>query len=147
MLLGIAAIAFVVCLVSGFVRSTPPRYAEHVTRDKAPFGLPANATDISFCQGVRGTIAYEFTIDEDDFKAWVASGIGSFESNAASVPVAPITTPYTIRRYNALTRDLTGPEEITITQGLYYDWSKEDRGVHAAYDRTTGRAYYFAHFH
>jgi hypothetical protein len=146
LLLGITAIGAVTAMVSSFVRSIPPKYAEHVSRDHAPFGLPATASDISFCQGIRGTIAFEFTIAEDEFIAWVESGIGSLESNSANVALQPITTPYTIRRYYTLTRELTGPESITITKGLFYDWSKEDRGVHAAYDRTTGRAYYFAHF-
>lgn len=44
-------------------------------------------------------------------------------------------------------RTRTGPDEITINDGLIYTWSNEDRGVQAAFDRTTNRAYYFAHFH
>ena len=142
-----AAIVCMTALVTYFVRSTPPRYAENVSRDRAPFGLPAEATEISFCQGFRGTIAYEFTIDEKGFEEWVESGIGSLESDAADVSLQPITVPYSIRRYYALTANLTGPDSITIMNGLYYDWSKEDRGVYAAFDRTTNRAYYYAHFH
>jgi hypothetical protein len=147
LLAAVAVIAFVTCLVAHFIRSTPPRYAENVSRDKAPFGLPVNARDISFCQGFRGTIAYEFTIDEADFIAWVRSGIGSIESDAANVPLRPITTPYEIRRFYALSSGLAGPDSTTIANGLYYHWSKEDRGVYAAFDRTTNRAYYFAHFY
>lgn len=146
-LVAVTAIACVTALVNYFVRSTPPRYAENVARDKAPFGLPAEAAEISFCQGSRGTIAYEFTIDEKGFVAWVESGIGSLESDAANVSLQPITAPYSIRRHYGLTTKLTGPDSITIANGLYYDWSKEDRGVYAAFDRTTNRAYYYAHFH
>ncbi len=145
LLFAMATIAGVTALSSYFVRTTLPQYAEDVSRDRAPSGLPASAQHISFCQGVRGTIAYEFTIDEEDFVAWVESGIGSLESDAANVPVQPIIGTYTIDRYYALTADLTGPDSIAITNGLYYSWSKEDRGVYAAFDRTTGRAYYYAH--
>jgi hypothetical protein len=147
LLVAVTVIACVTALVTYFVRSTPPRYAENVPRNKAPFGLPAEATEISFCQGVRGTIAYEFTIDEKGFVEWVDSGIGSLESDAANVSIQPITAPYSIRRYNSLAENLTGADSITITNGLYYDWSIEDRGVYAAFDRTTNRAYYYAHFH
>jgi hypothetical protein len=147
LLVAVTAIALVTALVAYFVRSTPPRYAENAPRDIAPFGLPAEATEISFCQGFRGTIAYEFTIDEKGFVNWVESGIGSLESEAANVSIKPIAVPYSIQRYKSLTANLTGPDSITIANGLYYDWSKEDRGVYAAFDRTTNRAYYFAHFH
>ncbi|MEZ6089903.1 MAG: hypothetical protein R3C05_18120 [Pirellulaceae bacterium] len=147
LLVAVTAIACVPALAVYFVRSTPPRYAENVPRDKAPFGLPAEASDVSFCQGFRGTIAYEFAIKEDAFIEWVESGIGSVESDAAKVAIQPITAPYSIPRYSSLMATLTGPDSITIANGLYYAWSKEDRGVHAAFDRSTNRAYYFAHFH
>ncbi len=147
LLVAVSAIALLTALVAYFVRSTPPRYAENVPRDKAPFGLPAEATEISFCQGFRGTIAYEFTINEKGFVNWVESGIGSLESEAANISIKPIAVPYSIQRYNSLTADLTGPDSITIANGLYYEWSKEDRGVYAAFDRTANRAYYFAHSH
>ncbi|MCA9201927.1 MAG: hypothetical protein KDA59_02740 [Planctomycetales bacterium] len=147
LLVGVTAIACVTAPASYFARTSPSRYAENVSRDEAPFGLPAAAIEISFCQGQRGTIAFEFTIDEKSFVEWVESGIGSFESQAANVPLQPITGPYSIRRYSSLTSELSGPELVTITNGLYYDWSEEDRGVYAAFDRTTNRAYYFAHFH
>lgn len=147
LMVAVTAIALVTALVAFFVRSTPPRYAENVPRDKAPFGLPTEATEISFCQGFRGTIAYEFTIDEKGFVNWVESRIGSLESEAANISIKPIAVPYSIQRYNSLTADLTGPDSITIANGLYYEWSKEDRGVYAAFDRTANRAYYFAHSH
>ncbi len=66
LLVAVAAIACVTALVTYFVRSTPPRYAENVARDKAPFGLPAEATEISFCQGFRGTIAYDLPLMKRD---------------------------------------------------------------------------------
>lgn len=146
-LAGLSAVAFVAALAFYVVKSTPPRYAEHVSRDKAPFGLPPGARDVSYCQAPRGTIAYEFSIDEDRFVRWVESGIGSLESNAAEVPLESISETFTITRYYALMKNPKGPGSATIKDGRFYSWTKEDRGVYAAFDRATGRAYYFAHFH
>jgi hypothetical protein len=146
-LAALSAVAFVAALASYLVKSTPPQYAEHVPRERAPFGLPAGARDVSYCQGFRGTIAYEFTVSEDQFVEWVESGIGSLESNAADVPLKPIAEPFTITRYYALTKKLEGPDSVTIKDGLLYRWTKEDRGVYAAFDRATGRTYYFSHLH
>lgn len=143
----VGIIASVTALVTYLGRTTPPRHAEHISLHKAPFHLPVGASDISYCRGFRGTVAYEFNIDEKAFVAWVESGIGSFESRAARVAIEPIATPFSIPRYHSLASELKGPNSITITDGLYYAWSKEDRGVNAAFDRTTGRAYYFAHYH
>jgi hypothetical protein len=145
-----AAVTAMICiigLVIYFILAEPPQYAEHVSRDNALSSVPSQAIDISFCQGARGIVAYEFTIEEQGFVDWVQAGIGSIEAIAAKVPVRPIAKPYTIIRYNALTQKLSGPDLITISNGLYYEWTKEDRGVYAAFDRTTGRAYYHAHFH
>jgi hypothetical protein len=147
LLLAIAAIAFVVCVVTSFVRTNRLQFAEHVSRDEAPFSLPSEAHDISYCHGFWGTIAYEFSIDEPGFVDWVAAGIGTLESESYNVPLKPIVAPYTIRRCYALSRELEGPDTITIASGLFYHWSHEDRGVYAAYDRTTGRAYYYFHGH
>jgi hypothetical protein len=129
------------------VQTQLPKYAEHVDRDHAPSSLPVDATDISFTQGFRGTKAYEFSIDEDGFQRWFEQGIGSIESCAANIPLKPIEGGFSIRRYSGLTQKLNGPDFAHIDTGWYYTWSKEDRGVHAAYDSNTGRAYYYAHFH
>jgi hypothetical protein len=145
--LAIAIIASMTAITSQFIRSAAPRYAEQVDGSAAPFWLPAGATDISYARGHRGTIAYEFSIDESGFREWVDSGIGSIESQSAGIPVREIFSPITMRRYYAYWPERNGPDRITIKSGLHYSWSKEDRGVHAAYDRTTGRAYYYAHFH
>ena len=142
-----ATICLLTALTYSFIRSTPPRYAEDVPVADAPFGLPANANDVSFCQGFRGTIAYEFTIDETSFREWVNDGIGSIESNSSNTTLEPITAPVSITRYNAYSSDLNGPDSITVGTGLHYSWSFEDRGVYAVFDSTTNRAYYFAHFH
>lgn len=143
----VAAMVSVSALATLFIQAIPPRFAENVSSDKAPFGLPREATRVSFYQGYRGTIAYEFEIEEKGFVEWVESGIGSPESNSANIQLQTITIPYSVRRYTSLAPHLNGSDSITIANGLYYEWSKEDRGVYAAFDRTTGRAYYFAQFH
>ncbi|MCE9553526.1 MAG: hypothetical protein K8T91_09155 [Planctomycetes bacterium] len=145
--LAVTLVAVIAALVTSFVKAIPPRFAEHVDVAQAPFGLPPEAKDVSYFQGYRGTIAYEFTIDEAGFRRWVESGIGSIEAKSANVSLEPIEGSHTISTYHALTSALPGPEKVTLTDGLYYGWSKEDRGVHAAFDRVRQRAYYFAHYH
>ncbi len=146
-LLGVVVIAAMGATASYLVYTEPPGYAEHVDRFPARLGLPSGATDVSYCKGFRGTIAYEFTIDEKEFCEWVESGIGSIESESAGIPLKEIVEPSTITRYNAYSNELNGPEKIEVFNGLHYSWSKEDRGVYAVFDRATGRAYYHAHYH
>ncbi|MGN6544876.1 MAG: hypothetical protein ACTHK7_07490 [Aureliella sp.] len=142
-----AVVACMIALTAYLVRATPPQYAEHVSRDRSPIRLPDNATDVSYCQGDRGEIAIEFTTDEASFVRWAQSDIGSLESQSANIPIKPITGSHEISCYGMLSSKVTGGSRVTITNGLYYLWSKEDRLVHAAFDRSTGRAYYHAHFH
>lgn len=145
LLVGVAVIAELTASVTILVGQISPQYAEHVAPEEVPFELPANARDVSYCRGVRGSIAYEFTIDEEGFKDWINSGVGSIESISANVTLNSITSPVTIARFNSLSSGLNGPQSITITNGLFYSWSKEDRGVHAAFDRNKSRAYFEAH--
>jgi len=147
LLLAVGIIAALTGVASQFIRSSPPWYAENVDASAAPFGLPVGATEVSYCKGYRGTIAFEFTIDESAFREWVNSGIGSIESESAGIPLREITSPYVITRYHAYAPKLDGPNDITVNTGLYYSWSKEDRGVYAVFDRATSRAYYHAHCH
>lgn len=147
LLLATAIIATMTGITSQFIRSSAPRYAEKIDASAAPFELPAGATDVSYARGFRGTIAFEFSIDESGFREWVDSGIGSIESQSAAIPLREIDSPFAIRRFYAHSPERNGPDRITINSGLSYSWWKEDRGVYAAYDRTTGRAYYHAHFH
>jgi hypothetical protein len=146
LLVGVAVISEMIASVTFLLREVRPQFAEHVASKDAPFSLPVNARDVSYCQGVRGSIAYEFTIDEEGFKDWINSGVGSIESISAKVTLDPITAPVTIDRFNSLSRELKGPESITVSNGLFYSWSKEGRGVHAVFDRNTNRAYFEAHF-
>lgn len=145
--LPLAPIVCAAALGAYFIATEPPQFAEHVSRDLAPVDLPAGAVDVSYCLFVRGTVAYEFTISEQEFVQWAEGGIGSSESRGANVPVKPVNGAYSILRYSFFADELQEPNEAVVTDGLYYEWTKEDRGVYAAFDRKTGRAYYHAHFH
>jgi len=140
---GVLAVMFATTAI--LVYTSPPRYGEHVDGSAAPIYLPKGATDVSFARGNRGCVAYEFTIDEPAFRTWVESGIGTFESRCAGIFIREIEEPFTIYRYGINIRGADAPSEITVSEGLYYSWSKEDRGVHAVFDRTTNRAYYDFH--
>lgn len=147
LLLTITIVAAVTGLTAQWIRSSPPSYAEHIEAAAAPLTLPKGAQDVSYAKGSRGSIALEFTTDEASFRDWVSAGIGSAESDAARISLQTITSPFTIDRYYIYASELNGPNEIVINSGLYYSWTKEDRGVYAAFDDTSGRAYYEAHFH
>lgn len=144
LLAGVTILAVMTASVTFLVGQTNSQYAENVSREEAPIGLPRNARDVSFCQGMRGTIAYEFTIDEAGFKDWINTEIAP---RNPKVTLNSITNTFRITRYNSLSSELNGPDSITITNGLSFQWTEGDRGIHAAFDRTTNRAYYFAHFH
>ncbi len=77
----------IVTVVFGFacyvVRSTPPRFAEHVAAAATPIALPAGATDVCYYRGIRGFFFAEFSTDEQGFRDWVAAEIGWGRSQAA----------------------------------------------------------------
>jgi len=147
LLLGVVVVAVMAGFTKQSIQTCPPQFGEHVEAAAARVYVPESATDVSFARGYRGTISYEFNTDESSFRTWVARGIGSMEANAAGVPTREIVEPFRIERYGGIGRQLGGPKETEIVDGLYYCWRKEDRGVYAAFDRQTGRAYYHAHYH
>ncbi len=146
-----AAIILGVAITAGIVayqiHTSPTRLGENVSIDDAPRYLPRQATNISYCIGSQGQIAAEFDIGEAAFTQWVEAGFGTHESNAANVPLREIEGSYKIHRYYLIAHELDGPASVEIGNGLYYDWSVEDRGVYAAYDRGRGRAYIHIHSH
>lgn len=139
------ATTFIVIATSLMVSTIPPEFAENVEYARPPFGIPVGATSISFCQGSRGTIAYEFSIDESGFREWLQKTIDSMGPMYSRNSIEPITTTFTMKRYVSLKRELKGDPNISISDGLRYSWHKEDRGKYAAFDRTTNRAYYYSH--
>ena len=147
LILAVTVIAAMTAITTPLIRTAKPKFAEHIHAADAPFHSPAGATDVSYSRGFRGTVAFEFTCDELAFRDWVVAGIGSIEARAAAVPIREISSSHTITRYYAYASQLNGPTEIAVNSGLFYSWSREDRGVHAVYDRATGRGYYHAHYH
>jgi len=147
LLAGLTLICVMTGVTSWIARSVLPPFAEGVAASEAPVTLPAGARDICYANGPRGAIACEFTTDEASFRKWVASGIGSIESLSAKVHLAEITTPASLLRYHCYAPELVGTDRALVGEGLEYHWSKEDRGVHAVFDRVTGRAYYHSHSH
>lgn len=143
----LAAVCFICIVAIWLVFSASPRFAEQLESDVAGLGLPDHADDICYCRGPQGTIAYEFDTDERAFREWIAGGIGSLESAASETRLVPIQTPVAITRYCAFSLDLPGEKSANVRVGLHYSWTQEDRGVHAVFDSSTNRAYYYAHFH
>jgi hypothetical protein len=145
-LMGLAALVSLALAGFATVREVPPQSAMHVSAAESGLPLPAGASDVCVQHGFRGTIYYHFQIDEAGFFEWAAER-GTFESDADRVPIKPIGPGgFTIQTCSD--NPATGPlVEHTITRGWYYDWRKEDRGIHYGYDADQGRAYYRAHFH
>jgi hypothetical protein len=148
LLIGVGLLSIAMAITAYGLRAQYPKDAEHVGRNDVPFSLPDNATDVSYHSGLRGTKAYEFTTDETAFRRWVEEGIGSIESNRSSANLEEIVGEHRIRRYrDFLPNQSDDDRQATIIDGLQYSWHQADRGVYAAFDRRTGRAYYYAHFH
>lgn len=138
-----AALSIVLVGIPIGFRDIPPQRALHVSAEEARLNLPAGAHDVCVHRGFRGTIMYNFAIDEAGFWEWEKSRGGSLESQAANVEIKPITGGFTI--YTCSDDPTQSIIEHTISRGWFYDWDKEDRGLHYAYDADLGRAYYSAH--
>ncbi len=95
-------------------------------------------------RGFRGTITYEFSIDEPGFWAWVKDWPASIESQAAGLAVEPITVPTSVRGCSCESEEPPYPE---VTHGWRYSWSREDRNVAFIYDPDHGRVYFHANYH
>ncbi|MDA0658637.1 MAG: hypothetical protein O2931_07575 [Planctomycetota bacterium] len=141
------AVGCVAAITAGLVIYYPLPAAENVTRDKVPFRLPPNATDVSYCNGYNEMAAFEFTIDEPAFMEWVRNGVGFPVVGTPEEFLKPISTPVEMQRCYGMNWRLVGPSSVTIANGWYFRWRSADDGVYAAFDRNTNRAYYSRHFH
>lgn len=145
-LLGLAAVvALVAGLTTHFVRTTGPQYAEHVSPREAPFYVPPGASDVCYCRGPRGSIAYEFTIDEQGFRTWVLVGLAGLESTDHERRIQPVDNPTRVIRYAHFCGRLSAQPSATVSHGCY--WQNGDGWKYAVFDRNAQRAYYFASFH
>jgi len=104
--------------------------------------LPSTAKDVSYYRSYDYT-AFEFTIPEADFLAWV-------KSNQWDKETKPIEAPFKIGRYTAgptFQRKPDDPLDHTAAKGYFmarFFKGREgnDEGMRAAYDAENGRAYY-----
>jgi hypothetical protein len=116
-----------------------------VDADDVPADLPVDAHDVNYIERPRGSFSCEFSCGEQAFRAWIAGGVGSIESRAARPQLVEITAPVAVRDMGRTNGPSIG--NVIVTKGLIYQWSKEDRGLFAVFDRSTGRAYYDFHSH
>ena len=143
LLLLTTVVAIVVGIAAYVAKSGKPPTVEHVTAAESGLNLPTGAHNVSYGRGVRGSIAYEFSCDEQAFKNWVAGGIGSWEAISSGVTLQEIESPVCIEIYKSFAQPVQPVHSVIVTNGLSYDWSEEDRGVRGVYDRDAGRGYYF----
>ena len=131
LLMGPAALIAVAVLVGKPQSGTAESAAD------APISLPSDATDITYYLGNAYPVrCYNFRTSEDAFVAWASS-----QSN--------------LRRVDRIGHQLLTPilaqnrkvrlEPIPNSEYIYFSWSEEERGQHAAFHRVGGRGYYFAH--
>jgi hypothetical protein len=136
----IAALSAVLAGATFGYRDIPPQIAMHVSPHEARLrSLPTGATDVCIWRGYRGTITYNFAIDETGFWEWTKSIGGSLESQASGVKIMPVTA--SIEIYDPFARN----GAHTITRGWFYDFHVEDRGLQYAYDAVQCRAYFSFH--
>lgn len=111
----------------------------NATRDDVWLQLPADATRINRYQpGAMGPNTYfEFDTSEESFLAWV----GRYRN----AKLVNHSGPHRIYRYSAYGPNADPNDAVTIMNGLLFEWLEEDRGEHIAYDRDSGRAYYWSH--
>jgi hypothetical protein len=128
-----------------------PETVEHVDAEQVGIDLPEGATDVSYTDRFY-LRAFEFTTDEQRFRKWITSERYAPEAGAQGGFLVEIDEPCRIVRYRLLaTRKVDAPldeddqDYATLTDGLCYGWGIEDRGVHAAFDRKTGRGYMYIH--
>lgn len=114
----------------GVWKAFQPREGRGVSRAAAPIsGLPPDTSNINYRLGGAFDpipACYEFDTSEQSFRDWAASKNWTLEQ-AGGV----------MTRYDQ--------SQVTINRGLFYHWTEEDSGVHAAFDRDTGRAYFYNH--
>ncbi|WP_146462488.1 hypothetical protein [Rubripirellula tenax] len=126
--------AFTGC--SGDVASNVP------SKDFAIRELPDDASDIHFAlnPGIRNPNSYfEFTTSETAFLAWAAH-----QPNVERVD----KPQFIIYRYSDYPGETDDRGSIVVDDGYLFEWynpNDGDHGEHIAYDRSTGRAYYWSH--
>lgn len=117
-----------------------PRIGAHVSSSDCPMSLPDGASDVCYLRppAFWPNTMFEFNIDEQAFRGWAEDRECPLEEIKKDDPFEIICYPYPTKGNPRLSR-------TKITNGLFYAWNEEDRGVYVAYDRDKGRAYYMSH--
>ena len=134
--------------IGGYFAVPPPECGAHLSQEEVPFSVPEDASDISYCQGQRGSRAYEFQTSEAAFERWIEDTIAMRASPPGEVTWEAITAPLVVRDYRWISpRQSERDRETVVREGLVYRWKHEDQVVRAVFDRATRRGYYWASFH
>jgi hypothetical protein len=137
----LALVASLSIVIAGFaygMRDIRPRYTTHASPLAAGLNLPAGASDVCVLRGLRGTVAYNFAIDEAGFWQWARSFDSSIEAHGRGKEVKAIANEFVII---TCSNDPTVSKcAHTIRHGWFHD--DEDHGIQYAYDVDLGRAYY-----
>ena len=115
------------------------RVTYNASRDDVWLRLPKGATRINHFQPVLfgANTFYEFDTSEESFLEWVKGYSNVTRSNHPA--------PYRIYRYHAYGPDADSSHIVTISSGHLFEWTEEDRGLHIAYNKESGRAYFWSH--
>jgi len=104
--------------------------------------LPSDASAIHFAinPGIRNPNSYfEFTTSETEFLKWARQ-----QPNVQQV----VKTHFIVYRYAGYPGDADDRGSLVVEDGYLFEWydpSDGDHGEHIAYDKATGRAYYWSH--
>ncbi|WP_413432599.1 hypothetical protein [Crateriforma spongiae] len=104
--------------------------------------LPGDASDIHFAvnPGMRNPNSYfEFTTSETEFLAWAGE-----QPNVERLD----KTQFIVYRYSSYPGVTDDRGLIVVDDGYLFEWynpTDGDHGEHIAYDKSTGRAYFWSH--
>ncbi|WP_222435422.1 hypothetical protein [Allorhodopirellula solitaria] len=123
-------------LIAILVIAGKPQSGTAKTAAEAPMDLPADATDITYYLGNAWPLrCYDFQTSEAAFLQWASDSSMVPAGRSGHQIVAPVLGPSGEIQF----------EPIPPGNYIYFSWSEDDRGEHAAYDTETGHAYYLAH--
>jgi hypothetical protein len=92
---------------------------------------------------MRGTVAYEFTIDEAGFLEWAESIKWPEDAKAEEMSIRRIGEPHRVLRYWGFPTTEGEDRFAMISRGYYVDWSKKNYRLTIAYDLDAQRAYFY----
>jgi hypothetical protein len=141
LLAGMAALSVLLAGFAAGYREITPQTVMHGSPQEAWLDLPSGASDVNVYRGSRGTLMYNFAIDEAGFLEWSRAMRIPPGARDDGIKLEPIVGSFAIFTADQI-------DEVEIRRGWYFDWrSGHDSGLHYAYDADHGRAYYYFHTH